>query len=265
MPKKRPAAQACSPAPKKNKFAGKGTPLTLDVERTIQFDEVSALAHETIFPWPSSLGVDQFYILRCDMEGACDHCKTFKFRTPKPLIGAVRHLRTKCGCHDFRSADHHFAVQTIGRRVLGCDPEKAETHNQRVAAGVSTAAYHSEMSSLQVGSEAGTTISICAGQGTSASANQGMTNHENNDDTPVLQPRGAEEVDESLGSRRGIPSAEESDPMPAFMLRPGRPIDPTGSQTIPWLDNTIVRNGSETSPNPWELSDFIEEDAFETE
>ncbi|KAF0642201.1 hypothetical protein FPSE5266_05540 [Fusarium pseudograminearum] len=99
-------------------------PLT---HRTIEFSEVYQNGHARQKYVIDKCG-DYWYIVKCE-----EH--QLEFRTAKPLLGAIKHLRAQEHNPDGTETSIQMAIAKFGRRVIPCSDEDAEKNN-KVAIGV---------------------------------------------------------------------------------------------------------------------------------
>ncbi|QPC70309.1 hypothetical protein HYE68_001061 [Fusarium pseudograminearum] len=66
---------------------------------------------------------DYWYIVRCQ-----EH--RLEFRTEKPLLGAIKHLRSKAHTQDKEVTSKQMAIAKFGRRVVNCTDEDAAENNK---------------------------------------------------------------------------------------------------------------------------------------
>ncbi|PTD07010.1 hypothetical protein FCULG_00005246 [Fusarium culmorum] len=73
---------------------------------------------------------DYWYIVKCQ-----EH--RLELRTEKPLLGAIKHLRSKVHTQDKEFTSKQMAIAKFGRRVVNCTDKRAEMNNEVAIQNVS--------------------------------------------------------------------------------------------------------------------------------
>ncbi|KAM0298097.1 hypothetical protein ACHAPM_008794 [Fusarium culmorum] len=118
-----------TPGPKSSKSKKRPIPPGPLTNKTIEFSQVYQDGNAPQKYVIEKYG-DYWYIVKCQ-----EH--RLELRTEKPLLGAIKHLRSKVHTQDKEFTSKQMAIAKFGRRVVNCTDKRAEMNNEVAIQNVS--------------------------------------------------------------------------------------------------------------------------------